>query len=88
MTGGRLRVRAVSALHNDGDAQFLTFRGTLAAAVVSAFLGRWLHQTGKKLFLLLDHLRASACAAVQAWVADRRELLALPTYTPERNPVA
>jgi transposase len=90
VTGGRIRVSAVSAINNDGDAHFMTFRGTLDGMVFITFLERLVQQTGKKLFLILDHLRAHESAEVAAWVEahhDRIELIPLPKYTPERNPV-
>ena len=62
---------------------------TLDAAVFVVFLELLLRQTSRKVFLLLDHLQVHESAAVTAWVAahaERLELIALPKYTPERNP--
>jgi len=95
VTGGHARVNAVSAISNEGDAHFLTFTGALDAAVFLTFLQLLLQQTRKKVILILDSLRAHGVgtygsAAVAAWVAahaDRIELIPLPKYTPERNPV-
>jgi transposase len=90
VTGGRIRVSAVSAINNAGEAHFMTFRGTLDGMVFITFLERLLQQTSTKVFVLLDHLQAHESAEVEAWVAahhDRIELIPLPKYTPERNPV-
>ena len=90
MTGGRTRVNGVSAINNQGEGHFLTFTGTLDAAVFLAFLGRLLAGSSRKVILVLDRLRAHDSAEVQAWVAARSEwieLVPLPRYAPERNPV-
>jgi transposase len=90
VSGGHTRVNAVSAINNRGGAHFLTFTGPLDAAVFIAFLGLLLQATRKKIFLVLDRLQAHLGAEVQEWVAaraDRIELVPLPRYAPERNPV-
>jgi hypothetical protein len=58
--------------------------------VFVAFLGLLLRATRKKIFLVLDRLQAHISAEVEEWVAaraDRLELILLPRYAPERNPV-
>jgi transposase len=90
VSGDRRRVNAVSAINNRGDAHFLTFTGALDTAVFLTFLEGLLAAVGKKVFLILDSLRAHDNAEVQAWVAARRdriELIPLPKYAPERNVV-
>jgi len=95
VTGSHARVNAVSAITNAGEAHFMTFTGALDAAVFLTFLQLLLQQTTKKVFLILDSLRVHGVgpygsAEVAAWVAaraDRIELIPLPKYTPERNPV-
>jgi transposase len=90
VSGTRSRVSGVSAINNQGEAHFLTYTGTLDAALFIVFLGLLLQETSKKVFLVLDNLRVHDSAAVAAWVAQRSawlELIPLPRYTPERNPV-
>ncbi len=90
VAGGHARVNVVSAISNQGEAHFLTFTGTCDTAVFLTFLERLVAAVGKKVFLLLDSLRVHDNAEVEAWVAARRdriELIPLPKYTPERNPV-
>jgi transposase len=90
VTGSRTRVNAVSAISNHGEGHFLTFTGTLDAATFLTFLELLLQETSRKVFLILDNLRVHEDAGVAAWVAarpDRIELIPLPKYTPERNPV-
>jgi transposase len=90
VTGSHARVNAVSAINNRGRAHFLTFTGSLDAAVFMTFLGLLVQATRKKIFLVVDRLQAHLGADVQAWVAARAqriELVPLPRHTPERNPV-
>ena len=90
VTGSRTKVNAVSAINNRGRAHFLTFTGSLDAVVFMVFLGLLLQATRKKLIVVLDRLQVHISADVKAWVAaraDRIELVPLPKYAPERNPV-
>jgi len=68
----------------------MTFTGALDSAVFWAFLGLLLRATRKKLYVVLDRLQAHIGAEVAAWVAaqgGRIELVPLPKYSPELNPV-
>ncbi len=59
------------------------------AALFIVFLTRLLAGSTKKVFLIVDHLSVHEAAAVQGWLADKRdriEVFYLPKYTPERNP--
>jgi transposase len=90
VAGGHARVNVVSAISNQGDAHFLTFTGALDTLVFLTFLERLLAAVSGKVLLILDRLQVHESAAVQAWVAQRRErieLIPLPKYAPERNPV-
>ena len=90
VAGGHARVNVASAISDRGEAHFLTFTGALDTAVFLTFLERLLAAVGKKVFLILDRLRAHDNSEVEAWVAARRdriELIPLPRYAPERNPV-
>ena len=52
------------------------------------FLERMLSETTRKIFLIVDRLRAHEAKKVEAWAAehrDRIELFFLPRYAPERN---
>jgi hypothetical protein len=90
VTGGHARVNVISAINDQGEAHFLTFTQTCDTAVFLTFLERLLAAARTKVFLILDSLRAHDNAEVRAWVAarhDRIELIPLPKYAPERNPV-
>ena len=60
----------------------------MTAARFLTFLGRLLGQTSRKVFLIVDRLRAHEAKAVEDPVAehrDRIELFFLPRYSPELN---
>lgn len=89
VAGGRTRVNAISAISNQGEGHFLTFTGSLDAAVFIVFLSGLLAATTKKVIVVLDRLRVHGSAEVAAWVAaqgGRIELVPLPRYAPEYNP--
>lgn len=84
------QVNVLSAIGNTGESHFMTFQGTLDAAVFVVFLGQLLQGTSRKIFLVVDGFSVHTSAAVQGWVterSDRIELIPLPKYSPELNPV-
>src|SRR5262249_61924456 len=84
-----VRVNQVSTITPTGKVRFMTYTGTMTAALFLVFLGRLLRSTTGKVFLILDRLRAHRTAAGEAWLAahqDRIEVFELPRYAPERNP--
>jgi transposase len=85
-----LRVNQISAISNEGTVRFMTYQGTLTAAVFLAFLKRLIATAPRKLLLIADRLRAHKTPEVEAWVEAHRdeiEVFYLPAYSPERNPV-
>ena len=67
---------------------FMTYKETMTAALFITFLERMLSETTRKIFLIVDRLRAHEAKKVEARVAehrDRIELFFLPRYAPERN---
>jgi transposase len=85
-----LRVNQIAAISNEGTARFMTYKGSLTAAVFLLFLQRLIKGTSRKVLLIADNLRAHQTPEVQAWVAARQEqieIFYLPTYSPEMNPV-
>jgi len=52
------------------------------------FLAALIKDTGKKVFLSMDNLRAHHSKIVKAWVAERKDLIELfylPSYSPQLN---
>ncbi|MGL4552459.1 MAG: transposase [Gemmataceae bacterium] len=73
-----------------GKVRFLTYEGTLDAAVSLRFLGKLIRHAKGKIFLIADRLQAHETPEVVAWVAehaDKIEVFYLPPYSPEMDPV-
>ena len=86
--GPHIRVNQISTITTSGVVRFMTYTGTMDAALFLIFLGRLLRSTTGKLFVIADRLRAHETPEVAAWVAahgDRIELFYLPRYAPELN---
>jgi transposase len=87
--GPRLRVNQISTVTNAGEVRFMTYTGSMNAALFLVFLSRLLRSTCGKVFLIVDRLRAHMTPGVKDWVArrhERIELFYLPGYSPELNP--
>jgi transposase len=83
-----IRINQIATITNKGAVRFMTYKGTMNAALFLVFLGRLLRSTTKKIFLIVDRLRAHEGETVDRWVAahaDRIELFYLPRYAPELN---
>jgi transposase len=84
-----LRANQISTITSAGKVRFMTYTGTMTAALFLVFLGRLLRSTTGKVFLIIDRLRAHKTPAVAAWLAahrERIEVFDLPRYAPELNP--
>jgi transposase len=83
-----IRANQISAISNEGKVHFMTYLGSMNAALFMVFLERLLRSTTGKVFLIVDRLRAHMTAEVATWVAahsDRLEVFYLPRYAPELN---
>jgi transposase len=84
-----IRANQISTITNEGNVRFMTYTKTMTAALFLVFLGRLMRSTTRKVFLIVDRLRAHETLAVAQWVAahrDRIEVFYLPRYAPELNP--
>jgi transposase len=84
-----IRSNMISAVSNEGALRFMTSKGTMDAALFIVFLARLLRTTGRKVFLIVDRLRAHDAAKVERWLEGRRERIEvfyLPRRAPELNP--
>jgi transposase len=84
-----IRMNQIATISNEGEVPFLTDKETMTAALFLRFLEQFLAETGRKVFLIVDRLRAHEAKAVEDWSAahrDRIELFDRPRYAPERNP--
>jgi transposase len=83
-----IRMNLVATITNGGEVHFLTYAGSMTAALFITFLGKLLSETTRKVFLILDRLPAHESKEVADWVAghgDRIELFWLPKSAPELN---
>jgi transposase len=84
-----IRVNQISAISNEGAVRFMTYTRTMTATVFLVFLTQLVRGASRKIFLIVDRLKAHDTKAVQDWVAahkDQVELFYLPRYSPELNP--
>ena len=88
--GPHIRVNQITAISNEGAVQFMTYQGSLNAAVFLLFLTKLVAGSQRKILLIADRLQAHKTPEVLAWLAARRdqiEVFYLPAYSPELNPV-
>lgn len=85
-----IRVNQISAISNEGTVRFMTYKGSLNAAVFLTFLSKLLEGAGRKILLIADRLQAHKTPEVLAWIeahSAQIEVFYLPAYSPELNPV-
>jgi len=83
-----IRVNLISTVTNTGAVRFMTYYGAMTAALFLVFLGRLLRGASRKIFLIVDRLKAHEADEVQAWLAarqDRIEVFYLPRRAAELN---
>jgi transposase len=88
--GPHIRVNQISAISNEGTVRFMTYKGSLNAAVFLVFLSKLLEGATRKILLIADRLQAHKTPEVVAWVEAHKEQIEvfyLPAYAPELNPV-
>lgn len=88
--GPHIRVNQISAISNEGTLRFMTYKGSLNAAVFLVFLKKLIEGASRKIILIADRLQAHKTPEVMAWVEahkDQIEVFYLPAYSPELNPV-
>jgi len=80
-----IRMNQIATISNQGEVHFLIDKETMTAALFITFLERLLNETSRKVFLIVDHLRAHEAETVDDWLAehqDRIQLFFLPRYAP------
>jgi len=88
--GAHIRVNQITAIGNGGKVRFMTYKGSLNAAVFLVFLAKLIHGARRKIFLIADRLQAHKTPEVCDWVEAHEkkiEVFYLPPYSPEMNPV-
>lgn len=87
----RARINMISAITNQGKVRFMLYEEKMTAAVFIKFLNRLVHDSPKKVFLIVDNLKVHHSKPVKQWLGEeenrnRIELFYLPSYSPELNP--
>jgi transposase len=88
--GPHIQVNQISAISNEGTLRFMTYKGSLNAAVFLLFLQGLILGASRKILLIADRLQAHKTPEVVAWLAENKERIEvfyLPPYAPELNPV-
>jgi transposase len=88
--GPHIRVNQISAISNEGTVRFMTYKGSLNAAVFLVFLSKLIEGATRKILLIADRLQAHKTPEVVAWLEAHKEQIEvfyLPAYAPELNPV-
>jgi len=85
------RINMISAITNQGKARFMLYEEKMNAVIFIKFMSRLVHDSQKKVFLIVDNLRVHHSQLVKKWLAkknnrQRIELFYLPSYSPELNP--
>ena len=83
------KLSVISTVTNKGQMRWKVFRGALNAKIMIGFLKRLAHGREKRVFLILDNLRVHHSKALQKWLQENEEKIAvfyLPSYSPELNP--
>ena len=88
-TGKRFGCNMVSAITNRGSLMFMVFRRRFTHEVFREFLHRFVRQTKRKSFMILDKHPVHISAPIRDWLdAHERRLRVfyLPGYSPQLNP--
>jgi transposase len=85
-----IHVNQITAISNEGTVRFMTYKGSMDAALFLLFLSKLLEGATRKIFLIVDQLSAHKKPDVEVWLQEHKEqieVFELPTYSPELNPV-
>jgi transposase len=89
VTAKRAHISMVSAITNEGKVRFMIYREAMTQAKLIAFMGRLARDAGRKVYLILDNLKAHHGKKVAEWLEKNKKkitVLYLPSYSPEMNP--
>jgi transposase len=87
--GTRFSINMISTITAQGQVRWMIYEGRMNAALFIVFLSRLIAGAPRKIFLIVDNLSVHEAAAVDQWLADKKdqiEVFYLPKYAPERNP--
>jgi len=85
----RASLSLISAVANKGELRWMVADGAVNAPTFIRFLQRLVRDARRKVFLILDRLKAHRARLTRDWLAGHRsaiEVFYLPPYSPELNP--
>ena len=85
----RAGLSLLSAVSNRGELRWMVVDGAVTAPTLIRFLQRLIRDARRKVFLILDRLKAHRARLTRDWLAEHRaeiEVSYLPSYSPELNP--
>ena len=85
----RAGLSLISAVTNRGEMRWMVVDGAVNAPTLIRFLRRLIREARRKVFLILDRLRAHRARMTRDWLAEHRaeiEVFYLPSYSPDLNP--
>ena len=85
----RARLSLVSAVANKGELRWMVADGAVNAPTFIRFLQRLIRDARRRVFLILDRLKAHRARLTRDWLAGHRsaiEVFYLPPHGPELNP--
>lgn len=85
----KFKVNMLSAVSKRGKLRFVLYKDNMNSDKLIDFMRRLVHDSNKKVFLILDNLRVHHSKKVQEWVEKHKEkieIFFLPPYAPEYNP--
>lgn len=88
-SGKREKVNMISAITAQGQIRWMLYEGTMTGVRFIEFLERLIARSEKKIFLIVDNLRAHDTAQVRRWLSRHNgqiKVCSLPAYSPELNP--
>lgn len=88
-TGNRFSCNMISVITNLGKLTFMVFHENFTSDIFLKFLKRFIRQSDRKVFLVVDNHRAHKSKKVNEWLRNNVEhirLYYLPSYCPELNP--
>lgn len=86
----RHRINFIASVSNQGLVRFMLYAGKLDSLVFITFLERLIRQRERKLFWIVDNHPVHHAQTVHKWLSEHKteiELIFLPSYSPQLNPV-
>ncbi len=85
----KFKINMLSAVSKRGKLRFVLYKDNMNSDKLIDFMHRLVHDSTKKVFLILDNLRVHHSKKMQAWLEKHKEeieVFYLPPYAPEYNP--